>query len=509
MGPAHDADTPLLELRGITKRFGRLTANDDISLRLDRGEVVGLLGENGAGKSTLMNVLSGLIQPDQGDIYLTGKAVSFASPRDAVAAGIGMVHQHFMLVPTLSVIENIALGDRSLRLFPLDLSGIRDRLAEVSNRVGLEVDPDATVGRLGVGEQQRVEIARVLCHDARILILDEPTAVLTPEESTQLFEAVRSMAAAGTSVILISHKLDDIFGICSRVAVLRQGRKVLDAPLDQTDRDALVQAMVGDTVSAPHGERVSPPGAPIVTVKNLRLKRDSGATVVVDLNAEVRSSEILGVAGIEGNGQRELAECIAGLRRPDAGEISYDGEPIYGSMTPRQLRQMGLRHITEDRHGTGILPAQPLSENHLLGHIRNPRFNRRSWLQRHAAKEATASIIDQYDVRAAGTKAPMGSLSGGNQQKAVLGRELAKGIRFLIAAHPTRGLDIRTIAFIQRQLLDLRDAGVGILLISSDLNEIWRLSDTILVFGGGKAFGPVSAESTSLPEVGAWMAGHQ
>ncbi|HUT48821.1 MAG TPA: ABC transporter ATP-binding protein [Alphaproteobacteria bacterium] len=502
------ASRPVLELNGITKRFGALAANDDITLALGRGEVLGLLGENGAGKSTLMNILAGLILPDAGEILIEGRLARIAAPRDAVSLGIGMVHQHFMIVPTLSVAENIALGNRTLRPLPLDLSGVRAKIRQITDDLGLPLDPDAATARLTVGEQQRVEIVKALSRDARILILDEPTAVLTRDEASGLFDAVKALAQTGVSVILISHKLEDIFAVCDRVAVLRRGRKVHETSTKDTDADGLVLAMVGESITAPAARRNSPPGKLLLELDGVALRRGDGSTAVDGVSFDLHAGEILAVAGIEGNGQRELAEAIAGLQPPEAGRIVYDGKVHTRGTRTMELRRRGLRLVPEDRHAAGMLVDKSLRENQLLSHLHARRYNRAGWLKRRSAARDAQTVIADFDVRATSSNAVMRSLSGGNQQKMVLGRELADGLRLLIAAHPTRGLDVRTIAFIQRQLLDLRDRGIAILLISSDLGEIWQFADRILVFGGGRAHGPIGVTETTPSEIGAWMAGH-
>ncbi len=501
-------DMPLaLELREVTKRFGSVVANDAITLSVAPGEIVGILGENGAGKSTLMNILSGILRPDQGDISISGQDTAFTSPRHAMGAGVGMVHQHFMLVPALSVLENIALGDQSVRAFPMDLSALRARVEEISERLDLRLNPDARIGDLTVGEQQRVEIARVMTRDPAILILDEPTAVLTSEESTRLFDALRTLVGRGTTVLLISHKLEDIFAVCDRVAVLRHGAKVFEATLGETDREELVAAMVGEAVESPVRDEMHTLGDALLQVESVSLRRDNGTVAVNDLRFDVHAGEIVAIAGVEGNGQREVAEAIAGLRGVDRGLIRYRGQTIAANVGARHLRRRGLRHITENRHDTGVLLSHALSENHLLGHLRAAAFNKWGWLRRRRVAATTSRAINAFDVRAPGIGAPMSALSGGNQQKMVLGRELEEGLRFLIASHPTRGLDIRTIAAIQMHLLRLRREDVGILLISSDLNEVWRTADRILVLAGGRAFGPVETEQTTRQQVGAWMVG--
>lgn len=499
-------EAPALELKGITKRFGAVVANDRVSFALARGEVLGVLGENGAGKSTLMNVVSGLVSPDEGTIFRHGRALAFASPRDAIDAGIGMVHQHFMLVPTLSVVENIMLGDRRLPRSRLATQQAAAAIVRIAADVGLTVDPWALVGTLDIGERQRVEILKALSRNAEILILDEPTTVLTRPEREGLYEMIRRLAASGVSVILISHKFEDIYEVCHRVLVMRGGRVVDDAPLGARTRDDLVRAMVGADITRPHRVGDRGPGPRLLAVEGLAVRRDDGAPAFRDVGFALHAGEILAVAGVEGNGQRELAEALTGLRRPLAGTIDY-AELAQARPSVRTLRRLGVRHVPQDRHANGVLVAQSLVENFLLSHFFAPAFNRGGWLRRAPARAAVRHAIAAFDVRAPGPAAPVAALSGGNQQKLVLARELAFSPRVLIAAHPTRGLDVRTTAFVQEQLLRLRSEGIGIVLFSSDLGEIWEVADRVMVLSHGHMRGPVGLAETTVQQVGGWLAG--
>ncbi len=498
---------PALELRGIVKRFGDVVASDDVSFALERGQVVGILGENGAGKSTLMNIVSGLILPDGGEIRIDGAAVNFASPRDATVMGVGMVHQHFMLVPALTVVENVMLAQNRAAGLRLPTARVADDIRRLGEEIAMHIDPYARVADLGIGDQQRAEILRALHGAARILILDEPTTVLTAEEREKLFEVIRRLRAQGLSIILISHKLDDTFAVCDRVVVLRRGRVVDERKIEDSSRDELVEAMVGENLPHPEKRPAHPAATILLSVEAVAAEVGKGRRVFDNVSFDLRTGEILALAGVEGNGQRELAEIVTGLRTPAAGSVRcFDAGPGR-NLSVRQLRRRGLRHVPEDRMTAGVLAGQPLFDNHLLSHFFRHPYAWRGWLSRRRARDTVAGLIRDFDVRASHPAVLMATLSGGNQQKLVLGRELDGDVRILIAAHPTRGLDLRTHAFIQERLLDLRDKGVGILLISSDLEEIWQVADRVMVLAGGRLHGPVDLTETTVRAVGSWMSG--
>ena len=498
-----------LSLRSISKQYPGVLANDQVSLSLGRGEVLGVLGENGAGKSTLMNIVSGLISPDSGEIAIDGDTVTFGSPGDAIARGIGMVHQHFMLVPTLSVVENVVLGDHRIKTGYLDLDAPSQRIRELGERIHLPVDPDAEVESLDVGGRQRVEIIKALYRDAHVLILDEPTAVLSRPESAGLFAMIKSLAAEGVSVILISHKLDDIYEVCDRVVVMRSGQVIGERAVAGMGREELIRMMVGEDLAQPQRDEHEA-GDVLVDVADVAVVRDNGAVALEDATFQIHRGEILGLAGVEGNGQRELVEAICGLRVPTQGAITrqFNGQDDrFGGSKVRSLRQAGIRHVPENRHESGLLAGLSLTENLLLSHFFARLFNRLGWLKRATARASLIDMIDTFDIRTPGTEVAIDTLSGGNQQKLVLARELAENPAVLIAAHPTRGLDVRTIAFVHRQLLQRRAQGMGILLISSDLAEIWQVADRVMVAAGGQIKGPVPIAETDIQKLGAWMAG--
>lgn len=495
----------LLELSDIGKAFGDTVALAGVDLRIGAGEVVGVLGENGAGKSTLMNIASGLLQPDSGAIHVNGELRQFTGPRNAAEVGIGMVHQHYLLVPMLTVTENIMLGDR--RLDPL-----RPRLAEhgaeigvLARRVGLDIDPDERVERLDMGGRQRVEIVKALHRGARVLILDEPTTVLSERERQQLYGVIRTLRDDGVAVILISHKLDDIYEVCDRVLVLRAGRVVDSAPLAERSRAELVRSMIGEefeTEPAKTGEV----GATVLSVSRLAVRKNNGALAFSDVTFDLRAGEILALAGVEGNGQEELAETLTGLRHAEHGSVAVEGRSLDRAATALRRRRLGMRHVPHDRHRRGMLADSSLEDNFLLAHWYERRFGRRGWIRRRRARAEVETIAAEFDLR--GVRAvTMRALSGGNQQKLVVGREMWGAARILIAAHPTRGLDVRTVAALQDRLVRHRNEGLAILLISSDLSEIWQVADRVMVLTHGRLHGPIPVADASTHQIGAWISG--
>ena len=501
-------DTPLLQLESITKRYGSLVANDGVSFDLGRGEVMGILGENGAGKSTLMNVISGLIRPDEGSMRLDGRPVAFSSPREAAEAGIGMVHQHFKLVGALTVAENLALGDpRWGRRAVLRFDELKAAVSAIAQRLGVEVDFDARVDRLTVGQQQRVEIMKVLSRKPRLLILDEPTAVLSQEERPALFRMVAELAAQGTSVIIISHKLENILDCCRRVVVMRHGKVVSTSEVGGKSRDDLIRLLVGDDmpVLRPKGASVEE-GQCLLKVTGLTARRPNGTVALHEVDFDLRRGEILALCGVEGNGQSELVQVVTGLLEPDEGRLDYwfgdDGGRYPDAAV---LRRAGVCHIPEDRLRDGVLADAPLTDNFLLTQLDNARFNRRGWLQPEQVEAAVGEAVSAYTVKTPGLHAAMAQLSGGNQQKLVLARELASDPSMIVAAHPTRGLDVKTIAFINNQLLARRASGAGVLLASADLAEVWQIADRIMVLSAGRLHGPLPVAQTTIQEVGRWM----
>jgi general nucleoside transport system ATP-binding protein len=501
------ADRPFLELSGVSKAFGATIANQAVDLKLWPGEILGVVGENGAGKSTLMNIIAGLLAPDAGEIVLDGRVVDFSSPRDAAAAGIGMVHQHFKLIGSLTVAENIALGDPRWGRGRLRFAPLRADIGALAAELGVTIDFDRHIDDLTVGEQQRVEILKVLSRRPRLLILDEPTAVLTQDERPGLFRVIGELATHGTAVIIISHKLEDILETCDRVTVMRHGRVVDTAEVAGRSRADLVRMIVGDNLPALTRETGGDGArAPLLTVENVMVRRPNGTLAVNDASFTLISAEILGLCGVDGNGQSELVQALAGMFRPIAGHIHYHlNGAADGWLDAAELRRLGLCHIPEDRHRHGMLAGLPLTENYLMTHLGQREFNRRGWLQGRAIAARVEEAVATFEVKAPGLQATMSQLSGGNQQKLVLAREFAAAPRIVVAAHPTRGLDVRTIAFVKQQLLSMRKRGAGILLLSADLPEVWEIADRVMVMTAGQLRGPVAVAETTLQEVGHWM----
>jgi general nucleoside transport system ATP-binding protein len=496
-----------LELRGITKRFGALLANDHIDLTVEPGEIHALLGENGAGKSTLMNILYGLITPDEGEVRIDGKPVSFTRPKDAIAAGIGMVHQHFMLVPVFTVAENVVLGVERTRLFGwLDRNQARQDVLRVSKEYGLAVDPDAYVENLPVGVQQRVEIVKALLRDASVLILDEPTAVLTPGETEDLFAVMRSLKASGHSIVFITHKLKEVQQMADTITVIRQGRVIGSLPPTASD-DELASMMVGRAVKFAPDKAPAEFGAPVLDVRDLRVADDLGHMTVDGVSFEVKAGEILGIAGVQGNGQTELCEALLGLRPVLSGGVSVAGKDLTGHQ-PRQILHAGVGYIPEDRQKEGLVTDFSVAENLILDLYYEPPYSNGIALKLDVMESSAVEHVRQFDVRTESIWTTAGALSGGNQQKVVVARELSRPLKLLIASQPTRGLDVGSIEFVHRRIVEQRNSGTGVLLVSSELDEISALADRIAVMYEGQivAFRP---PTVSRQELGLLMAGAQ
>ena len=501
-------DAPAVAMRGITKRFPGVVANDDVDLEVAVGEVHALLGENGAGKSTLSNILTGLYHPDEGELELYGRPVALTSPREALDAGIGMVHQHFRLVETFTVAENVVLGDhRDVgRPFLLQRRRIESAVAELGDRFGLAVDPRAKIWQLSVGEQQRVEILKALYREARILILDEPTAVLTPQEAEGLFATLRAMAAEDRAVIFISHKLHEVTAVADRVTVLRGGRSVATVRTADVTRRELAALMVGRDVELGRRREPAEIGDVVLEARGLTARGDRGVDALRDVSLTVRAGEVVGIAGVAGNGQRELAEVLTGLRRHTAGTVEVAGRRLAGG-DPRAAIRAGVAHVPEDRLHTGVAPSLSIASNVVLKSYRRGGVTRGPFLLLRRIRDRALELMQRYDVRATGPAAPARTLSGGNLQKVVLGREFSGQPKLLVAASPTRGLDVGAIETVHGYLRDAAADGVGVLLISEDLDEVLALSDRIVVMYEGAIVGEADGESADVDELGLLMAG--
>ena len=495
-----------LEMRGVTKRFGSVLANDAVDLSVEKGEVHALLGENGAGKSTLMNVLYGMYDHFSGEIFLDGKPLSIRSPKDAIAAGVGMVHQHFMLINAHTVVENVILGYPGNRAL-LNEKAAADRIRELAKRLAIDIDPYAKVGDLTVGQQQRVEIIKALFRDVQVLILDEPTAVLTPGEVESLFSLLRKLSADGMTIVLISHKLAEIMDICTACTILRQGRVVQNVRLSEvTDRYELAARMVDRELTRSIEKSPCHPGEAVLTVDDLCDTGANGALAVDHVSFCLHAGEIIGVCGVDGNGQSELIRCVTGLEKPDAGTVTFLGEDVTGKGA-RELLQRGMAHIPEDRLKMAVLRELSVSENLILMNYRQKAFSRHGWLKKRAIAQANRTLCAAYDVKTPDIHELLGNLSGGNQQKVVVGRELSRKPKLLIAMHPDRGLDVGATQYIQREILKARDAGAAVLLVSTELEEILEMSDTILVMYKGRILGRMPAEQATVEKLGRLMAG--
>jgi simple sugar transport system ATP-binding protein len=499
---------PAIELIGVDKRFGAVQANRNVDLTVERGTIHGVVGENGAGKSTLMSILYGFYEADAGEIRVDGRPMKIRSPSDAIRAGVGMVHQHFMLVDTLSVVENVMLGAEGGALLKAGAAKVRAEMARLARDYGLAVDPDAIVGELSVGLQQRVEIVKALYRGADILILDEPTAVLTPPEADALFGLLKALKAQGKTVILITHKLREIMAVTDRVSVMRRGEMVATLETAKTSPPELAELMVGRRVLLRVDKGAAAPGAPALEVENLSVVDAKGVLRVANVSFAVRAGEIVGVAGVAGNGQSELPEALAGMRRPALGAIRLGGQALSpDDHNPHRLRRLGLLHVPEDRLRTGLVPPFPAFESAALGFLDDPAFGAGPLLDHRRMVADLEGKMRDYDVRPPAPRLRTSKFSGGNQQKIVLAREIERAPKVLLVGQPTRGVDIGAIEFIHRRLIALRDAGVGILLVSVELEEIMNLADRILAMCGGRITGERRPGATDERDLGLLMAG--
>ena len=495
-----------LTIKGITKRFPGALANDRIDFSVRKGEIHALLGENGAGKTTLMNVLYGLLQPDEGEIWVRGQKVELRSPKDAIALGIGMVHQHFMLVPSLPVTQNVTLGLRSSREPFLDNDQVEMEIHKYAEKYGLHIDPHARISQLSIGEQQRVEVIKLLYRNAEFLILDEPTALLTPHESDELMAILRSMADQGRTIIFITHKLREVFQIADRVTVLRDGRAIDTLRVSDTSQEALARMMVGREVKSTPGKAPVQTGQVILSVEGVRVTGDRGSGALRGISLSLSEGEILGIAGVDGNGQDELVEAIVGLRAVDEGRIIIKGQDVTGK-APNHIYSLGTAYIPSDRLKRGMVHTFSVAENIVLETHDQPPFSSRGFLRLQPIAAFARKLIKEFDIRPPNEHIPARLLSGGNLQKMILGRELSRHPRLLIAAQPTRGLDIAATQFVRNHLLEQRAGGIGILLVSADLDEILTVSDRIAIIFEGKIVGVVDGEEADVEEIGLMMAG--
>ncbi len=495
-----------LQTKGITKRFPGVLANDHVDFDLRKGEIHALLGENGAGKTTLMNVIYGLYEPDAGEIFLNSRQVDIRTSKDAIAQGIGMVHQHFMLVPVFTVAENIMLGAETVRRLVLDQRGVAAQVREVSHQYGLDVDPDAYVKDLPVGVQQRVEIVKALYRKADILILDEPTAVLTPQEADDLFRIIRELASQGVSIIFITHKLKEVLAVADRITVMRDGQVVGTVKPQETDEPQLATMMVGREVILKVEKGPAHPGEEVLRVENLHVFDDREVEVVRGMSFSLQSGEVLGIAGVQGNGQTELVEALTGLRQPHSGRVVMLEHDVTGK-SPRPIIETGTAHIPEDRRRYGLVLPFPVTDNLVLCTYYAPPFAKNGVLNHEAIDENGRRLVREFDVRTPSPYIPASKLSGGNQQKVIVARELSRPIKLLIASQPTRGLDVGSIEYIHQVIVRMRDAGCGVLLVSAELDEIMALSDRIAVMYKGQIMDTLSADQCTKEQLGLLMAG--
>lgn len=502
-----ETENYVVEMRHITKAFGTFKANDDVNLQVRKGEIHALLGENGAGKSTLMNMLSGLLEPTSGEILINGKKVRMTSPTAASRFGIGMVHQHFMLVDAFTVTENIILGSEPNHFGILSTKKAAAEIKRLSENYGLAVDPDARVRDISVGMQQRAEILKTLYRGADVLIFDEPTAVLTPQEIDELMKIMKDLVAEGKSIILITHKLDEIKAVADRCTVIRRGKGIGTVDVVAVSSQELADMMVGRSVSFKTEKKPAQPKEVILSVENLTVKDGRGLEAVKNLSLEVRAGEVLGIAGIDGNGQSELVQALTGLRKAESGVITVDGEEITNKR-PRAITEKGVGHVPEDRHRFGLILEMTLAENMALQTYYQEPMSRFGVLDYREINDHANELIQEFDVRTTSEQAPAKALSGGNQQKAIIAREIDRDPELLIVANPTRGLDVGAIEFIHKRLIEQRDKNKAVLLISFELDEVLNVSDRIAVIHGGEIVGIVDPKETSENELGLLMAGY-
>lgn len=499
--------TPILHLKGITKQFPGVLANDHIDLTLERGEILALLGENGAGKTTLMNILYGLYQPDEGEILIRGEQRTIDSPTDAIKAGIGMVHQHFMLIPVFTVTENVMLGEETTKFGNiLDRQAAAKRVLNISETYNLKVAPSDYIRDLPVGVQQRVEIIKLLFREAEILIFDEPTAVLTPQEAEELFSIMRSLSAQGKSIIFITHKLREVLTVADRIMVIRRGAVVGETTPDKADQNSLAAMMVGREVNLEIEKTEKEPGDLVLSTKNMVVADKFRNIVVDDVSLDVRAGEIVGIAGVQGNGQTELVEAITGLRKMAAGTTTLLDQDVTNA-SPRKITEMGSAHIPEDRQLDGLVLPFPVAENLVLCTYYKEPFSKGILLEYKMILEHAVQLIKNFDIRTPTPFTPVSSLSGGNQQKVIIARELSRPIQLLVASQPTRGLDVGSIEYIHKRLVQKRDEGCAVLLISPELDEIMELSDRIAVMYRGKIVANIPNQNVTKEQIGLMMAG--
>ena len=496
----------ILEMQNITKRFPGVLANDRASFQLQRGEIHVLLGENGAGKTTLMNILYGLLQPDEGEIRINGEAVRIHSPLDALAHGVGMVHQHFMLVPNMTVAQNVAIGKEPRKGPFLDLEQVSRRIRELSQEFGLDLDPDRYIWQLSAGEQQRVEIFKVLYRGADILILDEPTSVLSPPEIEALFKILRSFVKAGKSIILITHKLNEVLSISDRVTVMRRGQVQGTVQTDQIDKKQLANMLVGHDVVLPVARQQAVRETVVASLRGVQVQGDYGKPAVSGFDLDLHAGEIVGIAGVDGNGQSELVEAIVGLRKISAGTLTIGGRDLTDSPAWKRI-DAGLRYVPADRKRRGVVPDLSIADNAAIKNYRMAPYSKRGVLQPEAIRKFAGRLVEEYDIRCESINTQVGTLSGGNMQKLLLAREASENSALLVVEHPTQGLDIGAIEFVRKALLDKRDEGTAILLVSADLDEVLELSDRVVVMYEGAAVQECRHEEINREAIGLAMAG--